>query len=105
MARYGHNPCKPLDLFTLSAHSRKFEHVQNHAIHATGETVVVVRLLSVLCRAVLVVAPAGVGGQRMHQVGMSDSSLEHITRREYVLNCNWKVFADNYLDGGYHVST
>ena len=20
-----------------------------------------------------------------------------------MLNCNWKVFVDNYLDGGYHV--
>ena len=24
-------------------------------------------------------------------------------RRTYALNCNWKVFIDNYLDGGYHV--
>lgn len=24
-------------------------------------------------------------------------------RRTYDLNCNWKVFVDNYLDGGYHV--
>jgi len=24
-------------------------------------------------------------------------------RRSYTLNCNWKVFVDNYLDGGYHV--
>jgi choline monooxygenase len=24
-------------------------------------------------------------------------------RREYTLACNWKVFVDNYLDGGYHV--
>jgi phenylpropionate dioxygenase-like ring-hydroxylating dioxygenase large terminal subunit len=24
-------------------------------------------------------------------------------RRSYVLDCNWKVFVDNYLDGGYHV--
>ena len=24
-------------------------------------------------------------------------------RRIYTLNCNWKVFVDNYLDGGYHV--
>ncbi|MGH7871220.1 MAG: aromatic ring-hydroxylating oxygenase subunit alpha [Candidatus Binatia bacterium] len=24
-------------------------------------------------------------------------------RRHYTLNCNWKVFVDNYLDGGYHV--
>ncbi len=26
-----------------------------------------------------------------------------IERRRYNLNCNWKVFVDNYLDGGYHV--
>src|SRR5262249_38301504 len=23
----------------------------------------------------------------------------------YVLECNWKVFVDNYLDGGYHINT
>lgn len=26
------------------------------------------------------------------------------TRQEYNLKCNWKVFVDNYLDGGYHVN-
>jgi len=30
-------------------------------------------------------------------------SMRHVARREYRLRCNWKVFADNYLDGGYHV--
>ena len=29
--------------------------------------------------------------------------LQWLERRHYVLNCNWKVFVDNYLDGGYHV--
>jgi choline monooxygenase len=29
--------------------------------------------------------------------------LRWIERRHYSLNCNWKVFVDNYLDGGYHV--
>ena len=24
-------------------------------------------------------------------------------RVEYPMRCNWKVFVDNYLDGGYHV--
>jgi len=32
-----------------------------------------------------------------------NSSMKFVTRRTYSLNCNWKVFADNYLDGGYHV--
>jgi choline monooxygenase len=29
--------------------------------------------------------------------------LTFFERREYELHCNWKVFVDNYLDGGYHV--
>lgn len=29
--------------------------------------------------------------------------LHWMERRHYTLNCNWKVFVDNYLDGGYHV--
>jgi choline monooxygenase len=29
--------------------------------------------------------------------------LSWFQRRSYFLNCNWKVFVDNYLDGGYHV--
>ncbi|XAR63757.1 Choline monooxygenase [Bertholletia excelsa] len=32
-----------------------------------------------------------------------DCSLSYICRREYTIECNWKVFCDNYLDGGYHV--
>ncbi|KAK3026281.1 hypothetical protein RJ639_041230 [Escallonia herrerae] len=32
-----------------------------------------------------------------------DSSLNFVCRREYSIECNWKVFCDNYLDGGYHV--
>ncbi len=31
------------------------------------------------------------------------ANLHWFERRSYVLNCNWKVFVDNYLDGGYHV--
>lgn len=30
-------------------------------------------------------------------------NLRFAERRTYELNCNWKVFVDNYLDGGYHV--
>jgi choline monooxygenase len=29
--------------------------------------------------------------------------LKYFDRRVYTLNCNWKVYVDNYLDGGYHV--
>ncbi len=30
--------------------------------------------------------------------------LRWVGQRTYALHCNWKVFVDNYLDGGYHVS-
>jgi choline monooxygenase len=34
----------------------------------------------------------------------SVSRLKFFARREYTLRCNWKVYVDNYLDGGYHVA-
>jgi choline monooxygenase len=30
-------------------------------------------------------------------------NLRYFDRRIYTLQCNWKVYVDNYLDGGYHV--
>lgn len=30
-------------------------------------------------------------------------SLRWVERRHYSFECNWKVFVDNYLDGGYHI--
>ena len=38
---------------------------------------------------------------QIHAIGLSN--LHWFERRRYTLNCNWKVFVDNYLDGGYHV--
>lgn len=31
------------------------------------------------------------------------TNLHFFESRSYIVNCNWKVFVDNYLDGGYHV--
>jgi phenylpropionate dioxygenase-like ring-hydroxylating dioxygenase large terminal subunit len=31
------------------------------------------------------------------------SGLHWMERRHYDFECNWKVFIDNYLDGGYHI--
>lgn len=36
--------------------------------------------------------------------GTDYKSLNLLKRVEYEVPCNWKVFVDNYLDGGYHVS-
>jgi choline monooxygenase len=38
---------------------------------------------------------------RMRGLGLGD--FHWMERRRYTLDCNWKVFIDNYLDGGYHV--
>jgi choline monooxygenase len=48
-------------------------------------------LAEFLGRLVQRVAPLGIG------------KLRYFDRRTYNINCNWKVFVDNYLDGGYHV--
>jgi choline monooxygenase len=34
---------------------------------------------------------------------LSIGALRFFERRSYTLACNWKVYVDNYLDGGYHV--
>jgi len=39
--------------------------------------------------------------QRCAPLGLS--KLHYFDRRVYDIACNWKVFVDNYLDGGYHV--
>jgi choline monooxygenase len=33
------------------------------------------------------------------------AGLKFVSRRTYEVACNWKVYVDNYLDGGYHVHT
>jgi choline monooxygenase len=37
--------------------------------------------------------------------GLGLETLLFVERKEYELACNWKVFVDNFLDGGYHVNT
>ena len=39
--------------------------------------------------------------RRIEAVGLD--TLRWMERRIYTVGCNWKVFVDNYLDGGYHV--
>jgi len=34
---------------------------------------------------------------------LSLGAMQFVERRCYTLACNWKVYVDNYLDGGYHV--
>ncbi|MGC2247306.1 MAG: aromatic ring-hydroxylating dioxygenase subunit alpha [Terriglobales bacterium] len=39
--------------------------------------------------------------KRVAPLGLS--KLHYFTTKTYDIHCNWKVFVDNYLDGGYHV--
>jgi choline monooxygenase len=39
--------------------------------------------------------------KQLHTLGLGD--LHWMERRHYAIDCNWKVFVDNYLDGGYHI--
>jgi len=39
--------------------------------------------------------------ERVAPLGLT--SLRFFERKTYTLRCNWKVYVDNYLDGGYHV--
>jgi choline monooxygenase len=44
------------------------------------------------------------GRDLMERLGpLNLEQLHWFERRRYSLHCNWKVFVDNYLDGGYHV--
>jgi len=46
---------------------------------------------------------AALGGLIERVAPLNIGTLRFFERRSYRLKCNWKVFVDNYLDGGYHV--
>jgi choline monooxygenase len=43
------------------------------------------------------------GGMVKRAAPLGVSKLQYFDTRTYDIHCNWKVFVDNYLDGGYHV--
>jgi choline monooxygenase len=43
------------------------------------------------------------GGLAKRCAPLGLSNLHFFERRAYDIACNWKVYVDNYLDGGYHV--
>jgi choline monooxygenase len=43
------------------------------------------------------------GGLVKRVAPLGISQLHYFDRRTFNIHCNWKVFVDNYLDGGYHV--
>lgn len=47
--------------------------------------------------------PQFLGGLVQRMAPLQVSQLYYFESRAYDIACNWKVFVDNYLDGGYHV--
>ena len=47
--------------------------------------------------------PDFLGGLVKRVAPLGVSRLHYFDSRTYDIACNWKVFVDNYLDGGYHV--
>lgn len=43
------------------------------------------------------------GGLVKRIAPLNVSNLHYFDSRVYDIHCNWKIFIDNYLDGGYHV--
>jgi choline monooxygenase len=37
--------------------------------------------------------------------GFNWDNMRGVEARTYTMNCNWKIYIENYLDGGYHVPT
>jgi len=47
--------------------------------------------------------PTFLGGLATRCAPLGMSQLHYFATKTYDIACNWKVFVDNYLDGGYHV--
>ncbi|KAK9807556.1 hypothetical protein WJX72_002507 [[Myrmecia] bisecta] len=45
----------------------------------------------------------GKGGEALAAEGVADDDWVFVKRLAYPMKCNWKVMADNYQDGNYHV--
>lgn len=44
-----------------------------------------------------------VGGLAARVAPLNIGELRFFAQRRWIIDCNWKVYVDNYLDGGYHV--
>jgi choline monooxygenase len=79
----------------------EFDHAQNGLVHVQVELWEQFVFVNLDPRARPLSDFLGRLVQRVVPLGLS--SLHFLERRSYGLDCNWKVFVDNYLDGGYHV--
>lgn len=52
---------------------------------------------AMLCRGAPLAEWLGPGGAAMKAAGITLSDMKHVKTQHYHINCNWKVFCDNYL--------
>jgi choline monooxygenase len=79
----------------------RFEKAENGLVPARLEVWEEFVFVAVEGSAPPVAASLGDFGARFS--GLELSSLRFSERRVFEVACNWKVYVDNYLDGGYHV--
>jgi len=80
---------------------KNFERQQNGLVPVKTETWEKFVFLNLDAQAVSLAEFLGGLVKRVAPLGIG--KLHHFDRRVYDIHCNWKVFVDNYLDGGYHV--
>ena len=80
---------------------RNFERQQNGLVQVKADTWEAFVFISLDARAEPLRNFLGSLVRRCQPLGLN--KLHYFDRRTYDIACNWKVFVDNYLDGGYHV--
>jgi len=80
---------------------RGFERAQNGLVPVHVETWEKFAFVSLDAQAAPLRDFLGELVRRVQPLGLG--ALKFVERRSYTLNCNWKVYVDNFLDGGYHV--
>jgi choline monooxygenase len=79
----------------------KFDRAQNGLVPIRVETWECFVFINLDDRAAPLTEFLGGLAKRIAPLGIGN--LHYFDRRTYNIACNWKVFVDNYLDGGYHV--
>jgi len=80
---------------------KNFERQQNGLVPVKAETWEKFVFVNLDAQALSLAEFLGGLVKRVGPLGVG--KLHHFDRRVYDIHCNWKVFVDNYLDGGYHV--
>ena len=78
-----------------------FDHGVNGLVPVRVETWEQFVFISLNPGAVALMTSLGDLPGRLATLGLTN--LRFFARKKYQLACNWKVYVDNYLDGGYHV--